>query len=308
MNRHIKNWFKQHAHAFFFSLGQYIKNPINNILTTFVIGISLAFPTGFYVFLNNIQILSSGWEESIEINLFLDAAINEQEANIIANRLSKRNDVSEIILIKKDEALAEYKKLSGFSDALDVLDENPFPNVILVKQVLKDTNEYKTKKLISELETMTEVDNIQYDNIWIKRLIRILDIIKIVIFIISTLLAIAVLLIVGNTIRLSIYSYRDEIEITKLFGGTDNFIQRPFLYSGFWYGLFGGVIAWLLITASLHILNEPIKNLSNLYSGNFQLIGIGPINTLYLFGAGILLGLLGSWVSVKRHLYSIEAN
>ena len=261
MNRHIKNWFKQHAHAFFFSLGQYIKNPINNILTTFVIGISLAFPTGFYVFLNNIQILSSGWEESIEINLFLDAAINEQEANIIANRLSKRNDVSEIILIKKDEALAEYKKLSGFSDALDVLDENPFPNVILVKQVLKDTNEYKTKKLISELETMTEVDNIQYYNTCIKRLIRILDIIKIVIFIISTLLAIAVLLIVGNTIRLSIYSYRDEIEITKLFGGTDSFIQRPFLYSGFWYGLFGGVIAWLLITASLHILNEPIKNL-----------------------------------------------
>ena len=307
MNRHIKTWLKQHAHAFFFSLGQYVKNPINNILTTFVIGISLAFPTGFYVFLNNIQILSSGWEESIEINLFLDTAINEQEANIIVNRLSKRNDVSEIILIKKDEALAEYKELSGFSDALDVLDENPFPNVILVKQALKNTDEYKTKKLISELEAMTEIDNIQYDNTWVKRLIRILDIIKIVIFIISTLLAIAVLLIVGNTIRLSIYSYRDEIEITKLFGGTDSFIQRPFLYSGFWYGLFGGVIAWLLITASLHILSEPIKNLSNLYAGDFQLVGLGPTNTLYLLSAGVLLGLLGSWVSVKRHLYAIEA-
>ena len=118
MKKYIKIWLTQNAHAFFFSLGQYIKNPINNILTTFVIGISLAFPTGFYVFLNNIQILSSGWEESTEINLFLDTAINEQEANIIANRLSKRNDVSEIILIKKDEALAEYKKLSGFSLSL----------------------------------------------------------------------------------------------------------------------------------------------------------------------------------------------
>jgi len=308
LKQHIKTWLKQHAHAFFFSLGQYIKNPINNILTTFVIGISFAFPTGFYVFLNNIQILSSGWEESIEINLFLDAEINEREASIIANKLSKRNDVSEIILIKKAEALAEYKELSGFSDALDVLDENPFPNVILVKQGLKDANEYKTKKLISELEAMTEIDNIQYDNTWVKRLIRILDIIKIVIFIISTLLAIAVLLIVGNTIRLSIYSYRDEIEITKLFGGTDGFIQRPFLYSGFWYGLFGSVIAWLLITASLYILSEPIKNLSNLYSSNFQLIGIGPTNTLYLFSMGVLLGLLGSWISVKRHLYTIEAN
>ena len=227
MHRHIKNWFKQHAHAFFFSLGQYIKNPINNILTTFVIGISLAFPTGFYVFLNNIQILSSGWEESIEINLFLDAAINEQEANIIANRLSKRNDVSEIILIKKDAALAEYKKLSGFSDALDVLDENPFPNVILVKQVLKDTNEYKTKKLISELETMTEVDNIQYDNTWVKRLIRILDIIKIVIYIISTLLAISLgavfmgaMTYIGNAPNFMVKSIAEEnkINMPSFFG------------------------------------------------------------------------------------------
>ena len=84
MKKYIKIWLTQNAHAFFFSLGQYIKNPINNILTTFVIGISLAFPTGFYVFLNNIQILSSGWEESTEINLFLDTAINEQEANILS--------------------------------------------------------------------------------------------------------------------------------------------------------------------------------------------------------------------------------
>ena len=306
MKQHIQTWLKQHAHAFFFSLGQYIKNPINNILTTFVIGISLAFPVGFYVFLNNVQILSSGWDDSIEINLFLDTTIDEEQANVFANRISKRDDVAETILINKDEALAEYKKLSGLSGALDVLDENPFPNVILVKPVFVDIDEYKTTKLINELEVMPEIDDVQYDNTWIKRLIHIIDIVKLVTFILSVLLAIAVLLIVGNTIRLSIYSYRHEIEITKLFGGTDSFIQRPFLYSGMWYGIFGSVIAWFLIAVSIQILSGPIENLSNLYAGDFQLVGLGVINTLYLFGIGVLLGLLGSWASVKRYLYAIE--
>ena len=306
MKQHIQTWLKQHAHAFFFSLGQYIKNPINNILTTFVIGISLAFPVGFYVFLNNVQILSSGWDDSIEINLFLDTTIDEEQANVFANRISKRDDVAETILINKDEALAEYKKLSGLSGALDVLDENPFPNVILVKPVFVDIDEYKTTKLINELEVMPEIDDVQYDNTWIKRLIHIIDIVKLVTFILSVLLAIAVLLIVGNTIRLSIYSYRHEIEITKLFGGTDSFIQRPFLYSGMWYGIFGSVIAWFLIAGSIQILSGPIENLSNLYAGDFQLVGLGVINTLYLFGIGVLLGLLGSWASVKRYLYAIE--
>ena len=307
MKQHIQTWLKQHAHAFFFSLGQYIKNPINNILTTFVIGISLAFPVGFYVFLNNVQILSSGWDDSIEINLFLDTTIDEEQANVFANRISKRDDVAETILINKDEALAEYKKLSGLSGALDVLDENPFPNVVLVKPVFVDIDEYKTTKLINELEVMPEIDDVQYDNTWIKRLIHIIDIVKLVTFILSVLLAIAVLLIVGNTIRLSIYSYRHEIEITKLFGGTDSFIQRPFLYSGMWYGIFGSVIAWFLIAVSIQILSGPIENLSNLYTGDFQLVGLGVTNTLYLFGIGVLLGLLGSWASVKRYLYAIEA-
>ena len=308
MKQHIQTWLKQHAHAFFFSLGQYIKNPINNILTTVVIGISLAFPAGFYVFLNNIQIMSANWDKTIEINLFLDTTINEQRANDFANRILKRDDIAQTILIKKDEALAEYKKLSGFEDALNVLNENPFPNVILVRPVSKNINEVKTKKLIGDLEIMPEIDNLQYDNTWIKRLVHIIDIVKLVILMLSTLLAIAVLLIIGNTIRLSIYNYRHEIEITKLFGGTDSFIQRPFLYTGVWYGVFGSTIAWFLIAVSIQILNEPIKNLSALYASNFNLTGLGITNTLRLFAIGILLGLFGSWVSVKRHLDAIEAN
>ena len=222
--------------------------------------------------------------------------------------MSARADIAEAILVSKDEALSEYKKLSGFSDVLNVLDDNPFPNVVLIKPVFNDINESKAKNLVNELKAMHEIESVQYDNKWLKRLVHIIDIVKLVIFILSVLLAIAVLLIIGNTIRLSIYSHRHEIEIKKLFGGTDSFIQRPFLYSGLWYGVFGSTIAWVLVSISLQILSEPIRNLSELYPNNFELIGLGYTHTSYLFSIGILLGVFGSWLSVKRHLYSIEPN
>ena len=299
-------WLLQHAQAFIFSLGQYIKHPISNILTTAVIGISLALPASFYLLLDNVRYASSSWDGSVQITLFLQTDVDESHAAEFANILSSDSNIRETVLIKRDDALAEYQKLSGFSEALNTLDENPLPNVVLVKPSLDSTDEAETEALIKQLEAMPEVDSAQYDSRWLKRLLYLLDIVNRLIVILSTLLAIAVLLIIGNTIRLSIHNRRSEIEITKLFGGTDSFIQRPFLYSGLWYGVFGGIIAWLLITISMQMLHGPVKQLANLYASNFQLIGLGFGNSVILLASGIALGLFGSWIAVKRHLRAIE--
>ena len=299
-------WLLQHLQAFIFSLGQYVRYPVSNLLTTAVIGISLALPTSFYLLLDNVRYVSSSWDGSLQITLFLQTDIDEEQAQSFAKTLNEKPIINETILIKSDDALAEYQKLSGFADALNALDENPLPNVILVKPAIDGSNETETEALINELKTLPEVDSAQYDSQWIKRLVFLLDIINRVIIILSTLLAIGVLLIVGNTIRLSIYNRRPEIEITKLFGGTDSFIQRPFLYSGLWYGAFGGIMAWVLITISMEMLRGPVRQLANLYASDFQLIGLGFINSLLLVGIGIILGLFGSWISVKRHLKAID--
>lgn len=306
LKRRFDMWLLQHAQALIFSLGQYIKYPISNLLTTAVIGISLALPTSFYLLLDNVRFVSSSWDGSAQITLFLQTEVDDKQAAEFSNKLSDHKSISETALINRDDALAEYQSLSGFAGALDTLDENPLPNVILVKPSLNSMGDTQTEALIKELETMPEVDSAQYDSRWIKRLLSLLDIINRVIVVLSTLLAIAVLLIIGNTIRLSIYNRRAEIEITKLFGGTDSFIQRPFLYSGLWYGVFGGVIAWLLITISMQMLRGPVKQLANLYSSDFQLIGLGFGNTLIMLVIGIALGLIGSWIAVKRHLRAIE--
>ncbi|MBL1142183.1 MAG: cell division protein FtsX [Proteobacteria bacterium] len=296
----------QHMQAFIFSLGQYLKYPLSNVLTTAVIGISLALPASFYLLLDNVRFVSSSWDGSLQVTLFLKTDIDNEQALSFASKLKENNKINEAILIKREDALAEYQKLSGFADALNALDENPLPNVILVKPAVNGTSETDTESLVNELEALPEVDSAQYDSKWIQRLIYLLDIVNRLIIILSTLLAIGVLLIVGNTIRLSIYNRRAEIEITKLFGGTDSFIQRPFLYSGLWYGAFGGIIAWVLITVSMQMLRGPVKQLANLYASDFQLIGLGFINSVLLIAIGIALGLVGSWISVKRHLKAID--
>ncbi|NNF67109.1 MAG: hypothetical protein HKM98_06340 [Gammaproteobacteria bacterium] len=120
------------------------------------------------------------------------------------------------------------------------------------------------------------------------------------------MLALAVVLIVGNTIRLDIENRRAEIEVCKLVGGSDAFVRRPFLYGGLWYGLGGGILALLLTEISLLLLRGPVTKLAGLYGSGFSLKGLGFGGVLMLIVGSSLLGWAGSWVATTRHLRNIE--
>ena len=306
IKRRFSTWALQHAQAFVFSLGQLIRNPFGNLLTVAVIGISLALPPGFYILLENARQVVTGWDSSVQITLFLKYEIDDDSAQGLAHRLEQDPAIAMAGFISKAEALAEYQRLSGFEEALRVLGENPLPSVLVIRPGATIATPDENEQLLARLRQLPEVDSAQFDRQWVKRLFALLDIIKRFVIILSSLLAIAVLLIIGNTIRLAIYNKRQEIEITKLFGATDAFIQRPFLYSGFWYGAGGGLIAWLLITISLRLLMQPVSVLSELYASDFQLISLSAKNILSLMTCGVTLGLLGSWVSVHKHLREID--
>ena len=306
LKRRFDMWLLQHAQALLFSLGQYMRYPINNLLTTAVIGISLALPASFYVLLENVRSVSAGWDGSLQVTLFMENSITDEAAIEFGTKLNDDPRIESTNVIKRADALAEYRSLSGFADALNALDENPLPAVIIVHPAFQEDPTNQIEALITDLEAMPEIDNAQYDSQWIQRLFYLLDIINRVVVILSTLLAIAVLLVIGNTIRLAIFNRRPEIEISKLFGGTDAFIQRPFLYSGLWYGIFGGLIAWLLIFIALLLLRSPVSQLASLYGSQFELSGLGFTNSFLLLAIGVFLGLSGSWIAVKRHLRAIE--
>ncbi|OGT65140.1 MAG: hypothetical protein A2W69_02785 [Gammaproteobacteria bacterium RIFCSPLOWO2_02_47_7] len=299
-------WLLQHLQAIIFSLGQLCRNPIASFLTASVIGISLALPAGFFIILENTRLITAGWEGSVEITAFLKMDVDDDAAREFAKKLSGQSDIAKVDLITREQALEEYRQLSGYTHALDALDENPLPSLLLIKPALGEFSEKTAEELLNKLQAVPEIENAQYDQQWVKRLNAIIGIVQRIVLILAVFLGIAVLIIIGNTIRMLIYHRRSEIEVAKLFGATDGFIQRPFLYSGFWYGLFGGVIAWALITISLLLLQAPADSLAQLYASNFKLIGLTIKDALLLILSGILLGLIGSWISVQRHLRAIE--
>ncbi|OGT82574.1 MAG: hypothetical protein A3J35_05330 [Gammaproteobacteria bacterium RIFCSPLOWO2_02_FULL_52_10] len=301
----LNTWLAQHARALIFSLGQIYKNPIGSLLTMAVIGVSLSLPAGFYILLDNAGRVTANWGGSMQITLFLNPDLADQEIVSLAETLRQHEYIDNIKLIDADEALEEYRRYSGFSEALIALDKNPLPAVILLNPARETIAAGEGEQLLEYLQKLEAVETAQFDRQWANRLFAFIEIFQRVVIVLSALLAFAVLLIIGNTIRLAIYHRRAEIEINKLFGATDAFIQRPFLYSGFIHGIGGSVMAWILLITSIKLLEQPVVKLAGLYASNFQLFSLSSGEVMVLIAIGGSLGLLGSWLAVQRNFKAI---
>ena len=299
-------WLLQHARAFFFSLGQLYRKPAGALMSISVIGISLALPAGFYSLLENALRATSQLDASPHISLFLSPDIDRARAMALADELRARADIIEVSIISPDEALAEYKQNAGFTGAMDALEHNPLPYVLVARPQSGSVLDAGNDALLAELETLAEVDIGQFDWQWARRLHQIIELVQRAVMIVAALFAGAVLLVVGNTIRMAVYNRRQEIEVHKLFGASDAFIARPFLYSGIFHGIAGSLLAWLMLEASIALLQGPVTRLADLYGSRFSLVALSPGETLGLVLIGAGLGLAGSWLSVKRHLRAIE--
>jgi len=302
----LRSYFGNHLRVSLGSLGRLYAQPIATAMTTAVIAIALALPVGLYIALDNIGQVSSDWDGSTQISLFLHTQVEKKQAQKLMKRLKQHRNIAKIELIDKKKGLEQFREISGFGDALKYLDNNPLPIVLVVHPKLNDNRPDKTTRLVKELGRNKLVELAQLDVQWVKRLYTFLEIANRGILVISTMLAIAVLLIIGNTIRLDIQNRREEIEVSKLIGASDAFIRRPFLYTGVWYGAIGGLLAWITTQTSLLLMEDPIHKLALLYHSDFRLSGLGYGNTLLLILFSCFLGLAGSWIAVSRHLKDIE--
>lgn len=282
------------------------RSPLASLMTWMVMGVALALPVGLLLLLGSLQGLSAGWESSARITAYLDQSLSLEQARQLRLEVGARGDTTDVDLIDRDSALAEFRASSGLDDALDYLDENPLPHTLLVTPLEPNRNASGVEALAAELEAIPGIDRVQVDLGWLQRLNGMTDLLGRAIWVLAVLLGGAVVLVIGNTIRLAIESRRDEILVAKLVGGTDAFVRRPFLYTGLWFGLGGGVVAWLLLQVSLWWLSGPIERLAGLYHSDFALDGLSIDGALALLVAAMTLGWLGAWVAVKRHLDAIE--
>ena len=301
-----KHWFANHKSLSLDSLSRLLKTPLQSLLTWLVIAIALALPTALFLSLENIQKLGQGWRDNAQISVFLQQQAQPVAIDALFSTLLDYDEIENAELINAEQALAEFQRYSGLGDVLNILDDNPLPAVIVLYPQPRIDNPEKLSVLQGRIAREPLVDHVQLDMGWLKRLHEIVDLARRIVLSLACLLSVGVLLIVGNTIRLAIENRRDEIVIVKLVGGTNAFVRRPFLYTGWWYGVGGGILATVLLTIVSYWLSGPVSRLASLYQSSYQLSGLDiQLIIGVILGSGFL-GWLGAWIAVSRHLYSIE--
>jgi len=301
-----RTFLQRHAQVALDSLGRLYRNRVSSLMTAAVIAIALAMPAGLYLLLDNLERLSGAWDGQASMSVFLKNSVPTSAAEELAKDLREWSEVSSVQLVTPDQALQEFSQRSGFADVLDTLDENPLPTVLIIMPAGDYSAPAAASALRDRFSRLPETELAQLDLQWVQRLAAILDIAHRITLIIGALLALAVLLVIGNTIRLEIQNRREEILVTKLIGATNGFVRRPFLYCGIWYGILGSLIAWLVVETGFWILSEPVSRLAGLYHSDFSLETLPFLLLGILLAGGTLLGLLGSWLAVGRHLNAIE--
>jgi len=298
-------WLARHAGTSIASFGRLVRHPFSSLMIVLVIAVTLALPAAINLVVKNARSISGGWDNALDFAVFLKQDLPESEAEGLARLIQQRADVDSVEFISAAQALAEFKEQSGFGRALDQLPDNPLPHTLVVRPSLGNTGPSMVL-LQEELENLPETEHVQVDTEWVQRFHAILDIVRQAVAIGAALLGIAIVVIIGNTIRLDIENRRNEIEVTKLIGATNAFVRRPFLWTGFWYGLFGGLMALALVYYGLFLLQGPVARLAGLYQSNIAIAAMSLAEAAAIVGIGVFLGLFGSWFTAARHMRRIE--
>ena len=298
-------WLGRHGRTASASFSRLLHQPFASLMIILVIAVTLAIPAALNLAIKNFTAISSGWDDALDFSVFLDTGISESEAEALTRLISQRADVDNVRLITAEDALAEFKEQSGFGSALDHLPDNPLPHTLVVRPSPANTTQSMTL-LREELDSLPETELVQVDTEWVQRFHAILEIVQQAIMIGAGLLGAAIIVIIGNTIRLEIQNRRDEIEVTKLIGATNAFVRRPFLWSGFWFGLFGSVLALGLVQYGLYMLRPTVARLAGLYQSGVTMLTLDLRDSLAIVAVGVILGLAGSWLAAARHMRSIE--
>lgn len=284
----VGTWADHHAYSVVASLGRLFHRPWSTALTIGVMAVALALPLGLWLVLDNLARLGGSIDASREISVFLDQDVDTARAEALAGELRGRADVGSVVHRTPDEGLAELRERGQFGDAIDALDANPLPHVLIL------TPGGDELLLAESLRALPEAELVQHDIEWRHRLDGWLRFGGRVVWVLGVLLGLGALLVVGNTVRLDIQSRREELGVLQLLGATDGFIRRPFLYLGAWYGLAAGGVALALLAGAAYALQAPLAELAASYGAGFALRGFGPLGLTTVLGGAAALGWLGA--------------
>jgi cell division transport system permease protein len=301
----FQHWLAHHRREANDSFSRLARVPLSTLMTVTVMTIALSLPLALGLLINDTRQAVATWDADARLSVYLKEGTDAETQRTVLAQAQALSGVNRANLITPEAALEEFKAKSNYGPALEQLGSNPLPAVLEVFP--KDTSDTKSMTALrDQFAQWPEVSLAEVDIAWVQRLRTALDIGERLLMAIAGTLILGALLVVGNTIRLSIESRRDEIRVTSLLGGTHAFVRRPFVYMGFWCGLSAGAFTLVTVSGLIAWLSEPVLTLARLYGSQFALsypslsVGFGVI-----VGAS-LLGLIGAWIAVGRHLRELE--
>ncbi len=286
------------------ALRELFSRPLGNLLTVLVLAFSLALPTILFILTKNVMLVTSQWQTPNQLTVYLKD-VPTHKIETLARELRSLDEIASVDYISPDEGLQELQKIQGFKDAVNLLENNPLPAVLVIVPAKEDAA-LATQIAAGLKKQQAVVDEVRFDNDWLLRLAAIETLVRLLTLSFSTLMLVAVVLIIGNTLRLQLLSQKEEIQVMKLVGATDSYILRPYLYTGMWLALFGALLAWGLSIVVILLLSVAVEHLASLYNSGFSLVGLRFDEVIILLMLSGILGHITARIAVRRHLKEIE--
>ena len=287
-------------------LADLLKRKFATLLTVLVIAVSLTIPTVSYLLWKNIHHATTQFYPESELTVYLHKNLSEEDANLVVEKIRQQEGVESLNYISRQESLNEFRHWSGFNEELDVLDDNPLPAVVMIKPTKAFNESQKRNELRENLDKIKGVQEVRLDNDWLEKLTALTWLVAHVAIFCTVLMAVAVFLVIGNSIRADVYSNQANIEVMKLLGATDQFILRPFLYTGMIYAAFGGFFACVFSSLTIGYFTGAVKYVTDIFAVNFNLNGLGLVEFLFLLVVCIIMGYIGAWLSATRYIRLLD--
>lgn len=295
-------WREQWRYAWVNTLADMMRQPLATLLTVMVIAISLTLPSVCYLVYKNVSEAASQWYPTPQLTVYLDKALDDDAAEQVMTVLKGEEGVDKVNYLSREEALGEFRNWSGFGGALDMLEENPLPAVAIITPKMNFESSDTLNTLRDHVAAVKGVDEVRMDDSWFARLAALTGLVGQVAAMIGILMIVAVFLVIGNSVRLSIFSRRDTINVMKLIGATDGFILRPFLNGGALLGFSGAILSLILSQAMVWQLGSAVAKVASVFGTTFVLHGLGWDECLLLVLVSAMIGWIAAWLATVQHL------
>lgn len=295
-------WQEQWRYALRGTLSDMWRQPLATLLTVMVIAISLTLPSVCYMVWKNVSQAAAQWYPAPQLTVYLSKTLDDSAAENVATQLKQLDGVENVNYLTREEALSEFRNWSGFGGAMDMLEQNPLPAVAIITPKLNFQNSDTMQNLRERVGKVDGVDEVRMDDSWFARLAALTGLVGQIAAMIGILMVVAVFLVIGNSVRLSIFARRDTINVQKLIGATDGFILRPFLYGGALLGLSGAVLSLILSEVLVLRLQTVVAHVAAVFGTSFTLEGFSWDEGLLLLLVAAMIGWIAAWLATAQHL------